>query len=282
MSTLFPRTRIENLSVSRLIVGTNWFLGYSHTSKAKDKFIVERQQRAQLADILEVFFRAGVDTVYGARPESPHLEAAIKDAEDRTGVKAIKMGTPHFDLSGTPAARDKIARTLDGFAKIGCAVCLPHQCTTDALLDRRIRRIRDMDQYAAMIRERGMIPGLSTHMPEAVVYADETNLDVGTYIQIYNAAGFLMQVEVDWIHRVIQNAKKPVITIKPLAAGRLLPLVGLAFNWATLRDQDMVCIGCLTPDEAKEDIEISLGQLERRAAAVELQGTRSKASLQPV
>ena len=90
-----------------------------------------------------------------------------------------------------------------------------------------------------------------------------------------------MQVEVDWVHRVIQKAKKPVLTIKPLAAGRLLPLVGLAFNWATLRDQDMVCIGCLTPDEAKEDIEISLAQLERRAAQVELQGTRSKASLRP-
>jgi hypothetical protein len=279
MSTPFPRTQIEKLSVSRLIVGTNWFLGYSHTSKAKDKFIVERQQRAQLADILEVFFRAGVDTVYGARPESPHLEAAIKDAEDRTGVKAIKMGTPHFDLSGTPAARDNIARTLDGFAKIGCAVCLPHQCTTDALLDRRIRRIRDMDQYAAMIRERGMIPGLSTHMPEAIIYADETNLDVGTYIQIYNAAGFLMQIEIDWVQRMIWGRKKPVITIKPLAAGRLQPLVGMAFAWATLRPIDMITVGCLTADEAREVVEISMALLERRLPNVTLQETRSKASM---
>jgi hypothetical protein len=44
----------------------------------------------------------------------------------------------------------------------------------------------------------------------------------------------------------------------------------------------MICIGCLTPEEAREDIEISLAQLHRRAATVELQGTRSKASLQPV
>jgi hypothetical protein len=41
-----------------------------------------------------------------------------------------------------------------------------------------------------------------------------------------NAAGFLMQLEVDWIHRIIWNAKHPVMTIKPMAAGRLLPLVG--------------------------------------------------------
>ena len=95
----------------------------------------------------------------------------------------------------------------------------------------------------------------------------------------YNAAGFMMQVEIDWVHRIISEAKKPVITIKPLAAGRLLPLVGLAFSWATIRDQDMVTIGCSTPDEAREVIDISLAQLSRRASAVELQRTRSKASI---
>ena len=156
---------------------------------------------------------------------------------------------------------------------------MPHAGTTDALLDKTIRRIRRMDEFAAMIRQRGMIPGLSTHMPESPIFADESGLDVGTYIQIYNAAGFIMQVEVDWVHRIIQNAKKPVITIKPLAAGRLIPLVGLAFSWATIRDQDMIAIGTMTPEEAREVIEISLSQLERRAADVELQVTRSKASL---
>ena len=276
-----PRTQIEDLSVSRLIIGTNWFLGFSHTSKAQDDFIKARQDRKHIAEVLEVFFRAGVDTILGARPESPHLEDAIRDAEDRTGAGCIRMGTPHLDLSGTSEAADANARTLDAFAEIGCRVCLPHQCSTDALLDRRTRTIRDMPRYCEMIRERGMIPGLSTHMPEAPVYADEMDLDVGTYIQIYNAAGFLMQIEVDWVHRMIWNARKPVITIKPLAAGRVMPLVGLAFNFATIRPQDMVCIGCLTPDEAREDLEIVRTQLERTAPTLELQRTRSKASVEP-
>ena len=64
-----------------------------------------------------------------------------------------------------------------------------------------------------------MIPGLSTHMPESVIY-DRNGLDVETYIQMYNAAGFMMQVEVDWVMRIIRDAKKPVMTIKPMAAGR--------------------------------------------------------------
>ncbi|MBK8475131.1 MAG: hypothetical protein IPL39_02155 [Opitutaceae bacterium] len=88
-----------------------------------------------------------------------------------------------------------------------------------------------------------------------------------------------MQVEVDWVMKVIQEAKKPVMTIKPLAAGKILPPVGLAFVWATLRDCDMVTIGTTTVDEAKECIDLSLGFLERRSSGVKLQETRSKKSL---
>ena len=124
-----------------------------------------------------------------------------------------------------------------------------------------------------------MIPGLSTHMPESPIYADETGLDVAGYIQIYNAAGFLMQIEIDWVHRSIWQREKPVVAIKPLGAGRVPPLVGLAFSWATIRPLDMICIGCYTPDEAREVIDISRSQLEGRASGVELQTTRSKASV---
>jgi hypothetical protein len=156
---------------------------------------------------------------------------------------------------------------------------MPHQSVTDALLDRRAGVIRDLELYTRMIRARGMIPGLSTHMPESIIYADKMDADVETYIQLYNSAGFLMQVEADWVMRVIRDAKKPVMTIKPLAAGRILPVVGLAFVWNTIRDQDMVTIGTTTPDEAREVIELSLDLLNRRLPENKLQETRSKKSL---
>ena len=41
----------------------------------------------------------------------------------------------------------------------------------------------------------------------------------------------------------------------------------------------MVTVGTMTPDEAREVIEISLSILERRPAKVELQTTRSKRGL---
>ena len=276
--TQFPRTTVGGVSLPRLLVGTNWYLGYSHTSLAKDQFIKTFQSRERIAQILTTFAEYGVDAVMG--PLSDHLEGAICDAEQRAGRPITRILTPSFNLVPGGPAEGEPEAVFDRTKRLNGTFCMPHQSVTDALVDRRDRVIRDIDRYTKMIRDRGMIPGLSTHMPETVVYADSTAADVETYIQLYNAAGFLMQVEADWVMRIIGNAKKPVMTIKPLAAGRLLPVVGLAFVWNTIRDHDMVTIGTTTPDEAREVIEISLDLLDRRIPVNELQKTRSKVSLE--
>lgn len=275
--TEFPRTIVGGISLPRLIIGSNWFLGYSHTSSAKDKFIKNYQDRNSVAEILTTFLEYGVDAVMG--PMSDALEEAIQEAEQWSGKRIIRVITPHFNILPGGPAENEPERVFDKCKAMGATFCMPHQSMTDALVDRMYKKIRDIDKYTAMIRERDMVPGLSTHMPESVIYADQTGADVETYIQLYNAAGFLLQVETDWIMRVIRNAKKPVMTIKPLAAGRLLPVVGLAFVWNTIRDCDMVTIGTTTPAEAREVVELSLDILNKRIPENELQRTRSKSSL---
>jgi len=268
---------VGGVSLPRLLIGSNWFLGYSHTSSAKDKFIKAYQDRDGVAQILTTFLEYGVDA--GMGPMSPKLEEAIQEAEQRSGKHLIRILTPHFNIMPGGPAEMEPERIFDECKALNATFCMPHQAITDALADRMTMKIRDLDKYTKMIRERGMVPGLSTHMPETVVYADKQGADVETYIQLYNAAGFLLQVEADWVMRIIKNAKKPVMTIKPLAAGRLLPVVGLAFVWNTIRDCDMVTIGTTTPDEAREAVEISLDLLDKRLPENELQRTRSKSSL---
>jgi len=276
----FPRTEIEGVSVSRMIIGTNWFFGWSHTSAAKDTLIRNQMTVSKIADVVETFMNAGIDTLIGLI-EYPGMKEAITEAEQRTGRKVIVISTPGFITGDSEQARGEAERVIENNAKMGATFCLPHTSTTDPLVDSRIRKIRDMEIYCRLIRKHGMLPGLSTHLPESIVFADESGLDVATYISIYNAAGFLMPLEVDWVHRLIWNAKHPVITIKPMAAGRLLPLVGMAFSWSTIRPCDMVAVGTMSSDEAKELIEISLSILERRADEVILQKTRSKQTVTP-
>ncbi len=275
--TQFPRTTIGGVSVSRMVIGTNWFLGFTHHSAAKDQFIRDLQTHERLVAILSTFLECGVDTVMF--PPNQFMVDVVHDAEQRAGRKMHTVITPAFNIVPGGPGDAEPERIFDVVKEMGATFCLPHQCVIDALIDKRAGVIRDIDIYTRMMRERGLIPGLSTHMPEAVVYADRQAADVETYVQVYNAAGFLMQVEADWVMRIIRGAKKPVMTIKPLAAGRLLPAVGLAFAWNGIRPQDLVTVGVTTPDEACEVIEISLAFLNHELPNNDLQATRSKRSL---
>ena len=279
----FPRTTVGGLSVSRMIVGTNWFLGFCHSTQAKCAFIQRTvTTRGRVADAIEVFLRAGVDTIMCPHTQSV-IPEAIDEAQQRTGAGAVVVSTPSFTTTPqTPVEGfdlDEVARILDGEVAKNARICMPHVSTTDKMVDKCARTVRQMDVVCRMIRERGMIPGLSTHTPETIVYADETGLDVETYIQPFNAMGFLMHVEVDWVADLIHRAKKPVTTIKTMAAGQIRPFQAMTFVWNAIRDCDMVTVGTVGPEEASELIEMSLSILEKRRPDLELQRTRSKATL---
>ena len=265
MGKLFPRTNVGGVSLSRMIIGTNWILGYSHTSLAADNMIRCKNHSPQvIADMLEVFLNSGVDTIMGPFVGNPHLVDAVKLAEDRTGKGMIIIDTPIINVDDNADARKEAEKVISSSKKLGATFCLPHHSSVEQLVNKNKKIIDRLPDYLKMIRDHDMVPGLSCHMPELVIYSDLNEYDVETYIQIYNCMGFLMQVEVEYIHKVIWSAKKPVMTIKPMAAGRVSPFVGLTFVWHTIRPCDMVTVGCLTPEEAAEDIEISLAALEGR------------------
>jgi hypothetical protein len=208
---------------------------------------------------------------------------AIEEAEQRTGVKAVIVSTPGFTTSkNTPFDGfdlDEARWILDDLVDKGVSICMPHTSVTDLMVDKCTREVRQMDSICALIRERGMVPGLSTHVPETVVYADETGLDVESYIQPFNMMGYLMQLEVDWVARIINNARKPVMTIKTMAAGQIRPYQAMVFTWNAIRPIDMVTVGTMAPEEAAELVDMSLEVLDGAVVSFELQRTRSKATV---
>ncbi|HOJ40106.1 MAG TPA: hypothetical protein PK644_06545 [bacterium] len=271
----FPTTEVGGIKLSRLICGTNWFLGYSHTSAAKDKFIRELFATPEkIAAVIETFARYGINAVMG--PANPLLADAILMASDRVGQKIHYICTPHYEIGRL----DTWKQAIETARKYQASFCFPHQCMTDPQIDVARRCLsEELMTCLKLVREAGMVPGLSSHTPHAVICSDACGADVESYIQPYNAAGFLCQIETDWLQKCFREAKKPVMTIKPLAAGRLLPPTGLTFVWNTIRPCDLVTIGVLSSYEAQECIELSLACLEKRSAQVELQFTRSKKSL---
>jgi hypothetical protein len=265
MSSQFPRTTVGGVSLPRMIIGSNWILGWSHTSPAADALIRSHNTtKEEVADLLVTFLDLGVDAMMAVFHGRDVLLDGMKLAEDRTGRRLIRIDTPIINVDDNRAARAETEAIIAESKRGGSTFCFPHHSSAEQLVNKNARSITRLPDYLSMIRDHGMIPGLSAHMPELIVFSDLNGYDVETYIQIYNCAGFLMQVEIEYIHSIIWGAKKPVMTIKPMAAGRVSPFVGITFSFSTIRPCDMVTVGCLTPTEAMEDIEIGLAALERR------------------
>ncbi len=265
MKDLFPRTTVAGVSLSRMIIGTNWILGWSHRSPAADSMIKHRFPDGKAVfPLLKAFLEEGVDTIMGPLQQERVMQEAVREVQEQTGKRLILIDTPIINVDDSEAARREARATIHRSRECGATFCLLHHSSAEQLVNKNLHQIVRLDDYTDMIRQEGMIPGLSAHMPELITYSDENGYDVETYIQIYNCMGFMMQVEIETVASIIHHAKKPVMTIKPMAAGRVTPFVGLNFSWNTIRPCDMVTVGCMNPDEAVEDIEISRAALERR------------------
>ncbi len=259
----FPRTEVAGVSLPRMLMGTNWVYGYSHTSAAADSNI--RRLNANKEAVQEML--------------EAYLSYDIHAAEDKTGKGILIIDTPILKMDDTPQARKESEAILDKVQKGGATFCLIHHTSAEQLVNKNKQTMDRLPDYLSMIRDRGMIPGLSAHMPELIVYSDQNEYDVETYIQIYNCMGFLMQVEVEYINKIIWEAKKPVMTIKSMAAGRCSPYVGLTFSYNTIRPCDMVTVGAMTAAEVHEDVEISLAAIEHRRPDLEGRNSPNKTEI---
>ncbi len=269
----FPMTNIGGLDISRMIIGTNMFYAASHISKGRDEWLKRYFTRERIYEVIAAAAEEGINALVAG--PAPELKSILEEVEHHTGR--------HVNYLATPAGMDleQLRPGIDLAADLGCEFCWPHQTFTDNRLVVSDGCILDAPEALALIRRRGMIPGWSTHRPETVVVTDRAGYDCEGYLQPFNAVGFMCAVETDWVASVIRQAKKPVVVIKPLGSGRMMPITALPYVYGNIKPVDTVAVGFMSPEEVREDIEIARQCLAAggTAPAVELQYTRSKESL---
>jgi hypothetical protein len=274
---LFPRTTVGGISVSRMLMGINWLFGYSHRGPAIDTAIRERYQKPEdFFPVFKAYLDGGVDTILGPFSATPLGVDAVKYAEDKLGKKIIIVDTPHINVEDSAEGRREAEKLIKKSHEIGASITLLFHACVEELVDKHRQEIPRVSDYLSMIRDVGNVPGLGAHMPEVVRYADMNEYDVETYIQIFNCLGYLMQVEVPSVAKIIHEAKKPVMTIKPMAAGQCSPYVGFTFTWNAIRDCDMVAVGAGSALEAIQDVEMSKAIIERRHPFIEARNSPVK------
>lgn len=274
----FPTTNIGGVEVPRMLIGGNWILGFSHRSMAQSEHIREVNNSAEavaaqfeaylkydinaiLAPMVGRLVSRGGDLLPGGGNANVIVDAA-KIAEDRTGKEMILIPTTDLCTDDTKAGHDLAKKQIAAAKAIGAKICYISFSTIDELINLKTRTIDRLDDYTYMVREAGMVPMIGNHNYQIIPFADENEYDVECYLTPYNCEGFYMHAEVEDIYRTIHNAKHPVMTIKAMAAGRTTPLVGITFNYNTIRDCDMVVNGALTAAEAIEDIEVGLAAIK--------------------
>ena len=274
-ANLFPMTKIRDLSVSRLMVGSNMFFGFSHFSDARSEWLKKHFTNERIAEVLAACMEEGLNTVVSG--PQPRLYEAIQMAKKATKREMNWVVTPGGGgpVGGTIEEQVRWCADHDG------KVCMPHTGWTDSRLLIHENRIAELEPVLALIRKLGMATGLSTHRPEVLVVGEKAGYDLDCYIQPYNSIGFLCSVETDWTGNVIRNTPKPVICIKPFGAGRIMPITGFPFVYGSIKAIDPVCFGAMSVEEAKEDIALARQILAGQTAETKLQFTRSKAALMP-
>ena len=169
----FPRTMVGGVSLPRMIIGCNWISGFSHTGAAGDNMIRKaHQDPASTAAIFETFLNQGIDAVLGLFNVDPNLKKAVDMAQDKTGKKMILIDEPVLNMDDNPTARMEAEQEIKKCAANGATFCLPLHSCVEQLMNKNKKTMDRLPDYLAMIRDAGMIPGLSAHMPEVIQYAD--------------------------------------------------------------------------------------------------------------
>jgi len=258
--------QIGHLKVSRFILGSNPFSGFSHQSIEMDDIMRHYFSARQIKSILRQAESLGVNTIIA-----------------RTDYHIMRLLLEYWDEGGT----------LQWFAQT-CPEVGSHQaCIQRAanygakavhlhggVMDHQYHqgKLDDVPPAIDLIHEKGMLAGVAGHIPPVIAWAEENlNLDYymccyynpiprkdqAEHVHGYNEA--YLEEDRRAMTELIQKLSKPVIHYKIMAAGRNDPAEAFAFAASKMRANDAVCVGIYDgedPDMLKKDVDLLLANLK--------------------
>jgi hypothetical protein len=260
------------LPVSRLMLGSNPFSGFSHQSVERDLEMRHYFTTANLKAALSSAEALGITTLC-ARADH-HVMRLLMEYRDEGGTLQW--------LAQTCPELGTIERGVQNAISGGAKACYVHGGVMDNLLANN--RLDEVPAAIAMIRDAGLTAGIAGHNPRVFEWAEE-HLDVDFYMccyynptsrdkvadHVHGATEWFLAEDRQRMVEVIGKLGKPAIHYKVMAAGRNDPREALAFTAQHLRANDAVCIGVFPkdkPDMLAEDAQILEEELAKVALPV--------------
>ncbi|MDO8587333.1 MAG: hypothetical protein Q7T82_09860 [Armatimonadota bacterium] len=249
---------IKGIEISRFIVGSNPFSGFSHQLPETDLAMKRYFTTDRIKETLREAESLGVNTLI-ARMDYHIMRLLLEYWDEGGKLQWFAQTCPEV---GSHEAC--VARATSGGAK----ACHIHGGVMDHLLAQG--RTSEIPPVVDMIRQNGMLAGIAGHNPKVFEWAEE-NLDVDYYMcSYYNSAHrdeeaghvsgmteWFLEDDRRIMTGLIRTLSRPVIHYKILAAGRNDPKEAFEYAAGAMRPTDAVCVGICQkdkPDMFKEDV----------------------------
>jgi hypothetical protein len=263
---------LGNLNVSRFILGSNPFSGFSHHSPEMDQVMRRFFSTARIKQLLFQAEELGVNTLI-ARTDIHVMRFLLEYWDEGGRLQWFAQTCPEIGDHQTC-----ISRAITGGAK----ACHIHGGVMDYLYAQG--RLDEIPPVIRRIRDNGLLAGIAAHNPKVIEWAD-SNLDVDYYMcSYYNSARrderaehvsgmeeWFVEEDRQAMTHLIKTLSRPVIHYKVLAAGRNDPKEAFDIVAQTMRPKDMVCVGIFHRDQnemLQEDIDHLYTALEQRLILV--------------
>lgn len=258
-------TTLGNLTVSRFILGSNPFSGFSHMDPATDLEMMKYYTTARIKETLRQAEALGINSLI-ARVDHHITRLLLEYLEEGGAIQWFAQTCP--EVGDHHAC---ISRAIVGKAK----ACHIHGGVMDFLFAQD--RLAEIPPVIQRIRANGMLAGIAAHNPKVIEWAD-ANLDVDYFMcSYYNAAHrderaehvsgmeeWFLEEDRQAMTGLIRGLSRPAIHYKVLAAGRNDPHEAFKIVARSMRAMDMVCVGIYSrykPEMLREDVRLFLEAL---------------------
>ncbi len=255
--------------ISRLIIGTNPLMGYSHFNRILDQCMREWMTLERRVETILAAERAGITTwQLHYQKETIDTLKGVRERGSKIKVFLLSDFELHKDFAMIPDA-----------AKLGFLGMAHHGNRTDeAFREGRMERVLE---FVQRVRDTGAMAGVSTHNPAVIEWIEEKGWPVDYYMAcFYHVTRTPEQVRAlmngerplgepflekdpERMTRVIRQTRKPCLGFKILGAGRAGGSreqieAAFRFAFANIKPGDAVIVGMWPKfkDEITENCEI--------------------------
>jgi hypothetical protein len=234
-SANLPPIRLGTLEVSRLILGSNPFWGYSHKSAQLDEEMKRHYTNERIMQILDEAAECGLTAL--ASPPDERWVNIWANYLERGGRLKIWISQCH----GNP---DQMPEEIDRSIRAGAKAIFIQGLRVEEQFG--LGNFEVLRSWIERIKEAGLPAGAAAHWPEVHPELERRRFPTDFYYQcFYNVSkgNDYSAAEREIAMATIKELEKPVIAYKILAAGRLPASEGFEYAFSHIARKDGVCVG---------------------------------------